>query len=489
MRQFNTDCLNKIFEYLDDDDIHSCLLVNRLWCQVSVRIFWEKIRNINTLMYFLPNESRNFISPPTSNPPIFNYVSFCKILSINDIRDKVENILKKQNFISSHGFSDNVHKLVQEICKLLMSQAPSLKKLVHLKTSFDMIKFNFYPGAENRLKNLSELWCNSRISSKFFIQLSNISHNIRLLHIEFKEDLSNELKNLISVQKNLKYVHILTNERNLHLKIDFIIKELPDTLTELTIGVKNNISLSAISRFINLQKLIIMFTTRINEDKLIKLRDVVFPKLQVLKLLFKGLNYNFITNFLENNGKNLKELMMDECEGKGSLYLVIAEFCKNLRKLSFMPKNDELQTMKIVFDNLQYLESIQFCCGGNYLSDLNEKEALEIFVKYSHHNVRELRLHYQGFIMEKLTPKELESLLKSLTNHVPQRSFSLIITRKLRNLEENAKNMEIIEKYIKLGIIKEFRVIYNPLVELFPIDLKNNKKDSFYKIFLYSLQS
>ncbi|PKK63445.1 hypothetical protein RhiirC2_758272, partial [Rhizophagus irregularis] len=52
-------------------------------------------------MYFLPNESRNFISPPTSNPPIFNYVSFCKILSINDIRDKVETILKKQNFISS----------------------------------------------------------------------------------------------------------------------------------------------------------------------------------------------------------------------------------------------------------------------------------------------------------------------------------------------------------------------------------------------------
>src|SRR5204863_4293737 len=40
-----TDCLNEIFENLDDDKItlHSCLLVSRLWCKISVRILWRDI--------------------------------------------------------------------------------------------------------------------------------------------------------------------------------------------------------------------------------------------------------------------------------------------------------------------------------------------------------------------------------------------------------------------------------------------------------------
>ena len=41
------DCLNEIFENLEDDKVtlHSCLLVNRLWCEVSVRILWRNIWN------------------------------------------------------------------------------------------------------------------------------------------------------------------------------------------------------------------------------------------------------------------------------------------------------------------------------------------------------------------------------------------------------------------------------------------------------------
>src|SRR6266498_4043331 len=39
------DCLSKIFECLDEDKVtlHSCLLVNRLWCRISVEILWRNI--------------------------------------------------------------------------------------------------------------------------------------------------------------------------------------------------------------------------------------------------------------------------------------------------------------------------------------------------------------------------------------------------------------------------------------------------------------
>src|SRR5947199_376445 len=76
------DCLNEIFEILEDDKLtlHSCLLVNRLWCKISVRILWRNIwsfkytvtRNrrvalaiLSTLIsfYFFSRSERLFKSP------------------------------------------------------------------------------------------------------------------------------------------------------------------------------------------------------------------------------------------------------------------------------------------------------------------------------------------------------------------------------------------------------------------------------------------
>src|ERR1044072_6054463 len=72
------DCLNEIFENLEDDKItlHSCLLVNRFWCKISVRILWRDIFKysvpykqqpqvesaiLNTLIACLPNELKEHL--------------------------------------------------------------------------------------------------------------------------------------------------------------------------------------------------------------------------------------------------------------------------------------------------------------------------------------------------------------------------------------------------------------------------------------------
>src|SRR5215472_3001490 len=101
MSQLPADCLNDIFEYLKGDraTLHSCLLVNRLWCKLSVRLLWSDFLcyikpNFRTLISCLPNESKEIlsnngivISTPTSKPPIFNYASFCKVLSITRVHN------------------------------------------------------------------------------------------------------------------------------------------------------------------------------------------------------------------------------------------------------------------------------------------------------------------------------------------------------------------------------------------------------------------
>src|SRR6266536_816722 len=103
MSQLDADCLTEIFEYLDDKfSLYSCILVNRLWCEVSVRILWRNVynynkRTYNTLISCLPNESKEIlsknriiISTQTLKPPMFNYAEFCKVLSINQVHYKIE---------------------------------------------------------------------------------------------------------------------------------------------------------------------------------------------------------------------------------------------------------------------------------------------------------------------------------------------------------------------------------------------------------------
>src|SRR2546430_17421555 len=92
--QLPIDCLIKILECLEEDRValHSCLLVNRLWCRISVEILWRNIdfeHNISlqilrTLITCLPNESKDLlgVSTSTSKSPLFNYASFCKVISI-----------------------------------------------------------------------------------------------------------------------------------------------------------------------------------------------------------------------------------------------------------------------------------------------------------------------------------------------------------------------------------------------------------------------
>src|SRR5688572_10801518 len=115
--QLPADCLNEIFECLEDNvALRSCLLVNQLWCKVSVRILWRTIQNYNTLIACLPNESKElfFENVQTPTSPLFNYVAFIKTLSVKEIHN---NISLLQNY------DDNKTILAtQEVFKMLMNQ-------------------------------------------------------------------------------------------------------------------------------------------------------------------------------------------------------------------------------------------------------------------------------------------------------------------------------------------------------------------------------
>src|SRR5438270_4293234 len=159
--QLPYDCLNEIFEYLEKDKVtlYSCLLVNHLWCEVSVRILWRHIDNkteiLSTLTACLPDESKNllheneiFIPIPSSKPPLFNYASFCKVLSVDHIARKFS--------ISKNLISNDL--IMQEIFKMLVNQT-SLKKLIikEWPRKINILNFTQFPGVKDCLTGLSKL--------------------------------------------------------------------------------------------------------------------------------------------------------------------------------------------------------------------------------------------------------------------------------------------------------------------------------------------
>ncbi|GET00382.1 hypothetical protein GLOIN_2v1531010 [Rhizophagus clarus] len=472
MSQLPVDCLSEIFEYLKDDKItlHSCMLVNRLWCKVSVRIFWRDVcsSNFNTLIACLPNESKEIlykngitISTLTSKTPIFNYASFCKVLSVNRVHYKIENLLNNQQNNSSSSFNNKVHIVTQEIFKMFMKEISSLNNLVLLL--YPNITFNLFPGAKDCLKNLSELHCNTNISTDLFYQLSQICYNIQSFTLEVEEIVSNGLADLISVQRNLKcFIMVLyfgLEDNSLTDIIPSLMLKLPNTLVKLELfGPNYYIPLLFIDKFSNLQELKLSFILNESFINFEKLQPTLFPQLQVIKFKEKFSTIELLIKFLENNGKNLKEIRFGDFYGcsNNSLNLAIAKFCPSLRKLFIGIKHNELETLKIIFNNCKNLESIKIRCGGEFLS---EKEALETVAKYSQ-NIYELILCHLFAVRFELLPEELETFFISWIDRNPQKSLSLVvITYDENSLDTNYENIEIINKYIKLRVIKKFKVI------------------------------
>jgi len=204
--------------------------------------------------------------------------------------------------------------------------------------------------------------------------------------------------------------------------------------------------LSFISNFTNLQELTLSLGYDYFGD-FEKLQHVTFSQLKSLKFLLGYPNHEYLIKFLEINGKYLERFDI-ECFDN-SLNLAIAKFCPNLKSLLNIFRDKE--TLKIIFNNCQRLESIRVFCG-----EYNLKELLDVIAKYSPKHVSELKIYYTYVGKSEALPKTLESFLISWANRISHKSLSLIIVSRIEVIK---KDMEVIEKYKKLGVIKNFEVV------------------------------
>uniref|UniRef100_U9V497 Uncharacterized protein n=1 Tax=Rhizophagus irregularis (strain DAOM 181602 / DAOM 197198 / MUCL 43194) TaxID=747089 RepID=U9V497_RHIID len=333
--QLPADCLIDIFENLYDDKntLYSCLLVNSLYCETAVRILWRNVWKfyndnkpyislsiINTLIACLPKESEEIlhkngiiIAVPIQKPPLFNYASFCKVISIYKIE------------CNNSRYED----------LYLLSEAK-----IHLS-------------------NLAKLRCDSDICPKF------ISHNLQSLTINFRNLFSKWIRDLISSQNNLKILKIANLQYISNYEYKEIILSLTKhslTLTRLTL-VNCKITKQFIAMFKNLQELNLD-----QNDTFYQLQNAYFSQLKILKIVYDNSYFSkdsikILFKFLEINGNNLTVLYIYNNYYEQSLNLALAKYCPNLKILYTYIRDEE--TLKLILNNCQYLEVIEFCYDGS----------------------------------------------------------------------------------------------------------------------------
>ncbi|PKC15036.1 hypothetical protein RhiirA5_408713 [Rhizophagus irregularis] len=413
------DCLNQIFECLEEDKVtlHSCLLVNRLWCRISVEILWRNIREfekIRTLIACLPNESKDFLlnngvtSIPISKPPLFNYASFCKVLSIRYL-------LIEDNEIEILSDNPKNYLITKEILKMFMRQISSLEKM---DFSFMEYYYYYYGCYDDFYKNYNFLNFINFPGAKDFII--------------FEETASVGIKDLILSQNNLESISF--SRYNSCNKSNF-----DDIFNYFTLTKHSN----------TLTKL---FLSGISPPSIFT--KIIFSNFRILLLYFYPVNIDdILTKFLVNNGKNLEELVLlsDSVNSviKNSINLAIAKYCPKLKSLYTEFKG--IEELIMIFDNCQQLESIRNSCHNS----LGGKKLLEIVAKYSPKNFHKLNLHHA-----KLNSKDLESFFMSWKDRVSKRPFSFIFDGD--GIVINNKIKKLIRKYKALDVINKFEEDEDP---------------------------
>jgi uncharacterized protein YbcV (DUF1398 family) len=203
----------KILKYFHNDysTLHSCILINRLWCRLAIPLLWENpfsirtgnynfieiyLYNLNKYLKEILNEYQIIDSLLTSNT-LFNYPSYIKYLNISKINPSIELWLKAYNITLNMDLVSEFKNFINiSLIKLFIENEVNLHTL-ELEAS------NAYYTNTYYINNILEI----------ILQNPNfISNNIRNLKISISSSINNNhISQLINLQQNLKKISFSSN--------------------------------------------------------------------------------------------------------------------------------------------------------------------------------------------------------------------------------------------------------------------------------------
>ncbi|RIA91625.1 hypothetical protein C1645_875311 [Glomus cerebriforme] len=222
MSKLNGDILYLVFKELQDSKptLRSCLTVSKSWCKVIIPTFWRNpwkilkdekaIILLCVIISHLSDESKNNLSQQLESyqhnflmylyqKPLFNYITFCKHLNLNEIEKLIKRCLSKESEISL---------IKKEIFNLFINENTQFTHL-YVPCQFNY-PIHLIPEAKNCFSNLEFFSCNTSINDDILTGLTEMCQSIRdlELYIEKNIDIYGIVK-LIETIKELNSIRIL----------------------------------------------------------------------------------------------------------------------------------------------------------------------------------------------------------------------------------------------------------------------------------------
>ncbi|PKY29757.1 hypothetical protein RhiirB3_446506 [Rhizophagus irregularis] len=189
MVRLNKDILYSLFEYLEDN-LYSCLLVNKTWCEIIVLFLWKDPWNglvyfrsemilLNVIILHIQDEAKikeiyNYLenSKIYMALPLLNYISFCKHLNLGSIMNITKNI------------DDLSERLIvkDEIFKLFINKNVNITHL-YIPRKFNY-QIHLIPEAKICLSKIKFLSCYASINNNILTGLSECSK--KLVNVYFR---------------------------------------------------------------------------------------------------------------------------------------------------------------------------------------------------------------------------------------------------------------------------------------------------------------
>ncbi|GBC06534.1 hypothetical protein RclHR1_00690024 [Rhizophagus clarus] len=493
--------MSKILQYFQNDysTLHSCILVNRLWCRLAIPLLWEDPfsliypKNYRYIEVYLNNLNENertqlnkygIINGLFPLNTLFNYTIFIHRLDTHIIRKSIKkwvatvdtSIIEKQldyprQKNNDLNYTKLIYKLLLQILIENKENIHTFKTVVISDEDFEYFDDTIEIILQNPsfIRNIRNLILDFDISNentiKFMKFLSSKCNYISLLHFSFplfcNTAIEKHLSQIIDSQQNLKKILFDFND-NLPLYHSLLSLKNPNCTNTLR---------TIIFYHINFKNIVIL-----NE---------VFEKLNVLESIHIYYCYFLDSNFIQqiiNLTKpfHLKSLFVDELTCSGSLeplqlllqksgnYLenfglgsleqevldLIIKYCTKIKFLEFRGRFENQAIYKI----LQLIEKVKISL--NYLT-------IDIY-KIDKIQFDSILLQNLGQIL----PSKLEYLNLELTINIndfeiflknSQNTFiKKLLIRNIRNRGQQLRGQEI-EKflpYIKEYIMKKKRTKY-----------------------------
>ncbi|CAG8590146.1 1881_t:CDS:1 [Diversispora eburnea] len=393
-------------------DLYSSLLVNRIWCKVTIPILWElpfgqeyctdyklekQALSIRTYISCMDTQARNLLIQNgfdlSSSPPqaTFDYPSFIHKFIINNFFYLIS--IYSRKIIGPYSDDNGSRILFREMYRLIIERCIFLDsfKIVmgfpdyfFLKYSDLIVSILKLPGALKVLKNLESFTSTIRYNEQFhplYESLTLICNNILNMDLELNTNSQVQLLvNLIGVQKRLENLsisayHIYSLDCNSLLWEIIGQKETLKRLHLYSVSFNQfECKSSPIGQFISLQELCIVNCNGLDKSDSLFFASA-FTQLSSFHCFYSSHTNNwypqkFIIKILETANTNLKNICLDlNSVITLDIFSTILNYCTRITELTLYNLSSE-QVITIFNNNFNELRSFSFNCGKEF--DANE---------------------------------------------------------------------------------------------------------------------